>query len=268
MPVMRLPTGLRLHYLERGRDGRLLLLIHGNLASARWWERVMAALPPEIRILAPELRGCGDSDKPEGDWSIADLAGDLLLLARSLELPPFTVAGHSLGGAVALQMALDCPACVEGVVLINPAPPTGLPMTPERTQFVAETSRRPEALEAALAAMLPTAPRDELYRQVMADAVSKSAGAWMRNVQALDRLNQSTALAGLQVPVLILYGEQDPLVIREMMEQASSQIPGATLESWPDVGHSPPLEAPERLADRLDRFLAEHPAGGGGGRGR
>lgn len=255
MPTIQLPNGLTMFYRESGSGDRTLLLIHGNVASSRWWERVMAQLPAGVRALAPDLRGCGDSDKPEGAWSMADLADDVYQFAQAMGLARCTVVGHSLGGGVAQQLTVDHPELVERLVLVNSCEPAGLKTPTDKYAQLEVVVKTPDYLKMALASMMPTAPKDEFYELLMEDGVTKSAGAMVRNGHALDGMDLVEQVAAIQVPTLIIWGQQDPLISQEMMERAQRQIPGSLLEIWPEVGHSAPVEDPPRFAQRLVGFM-------------
>lgn len=257
MPTVQIENGLHVFYREQGSGEQVLLLIHGNVASSRWWEKVMAQLPAGIRAVAPDLRGCGDTDKPEGPWTMDQLADDIWQFTRALGLTQFGVVGHSLGGAVAQQLTVAHPDQVLGLVLVNSAAPDGL-QTPEdkyaQLEMVVQT---PQYLKMALAAMMPTAPQDGFYHQLLEDGVTKSAGAMIRNGRALGEMNVVEAVKGLKVPTLVVYGQQDPLVTLEMAERTRDLIPGARLEVLEGVGHSAPVEAPERFTQLLLEFMGQ-----------
>jgi pimeloyl-ACP methyl ester carboxylesterase len=107
-----------LHYLERG-SGQPLLLIHGLGASGADWAMQVAALEGRFRVIVPDLPGCGHSGAITEDCSIPSLAASLWRLLDSLCGSPVNIIGFSLGGAVALEMALQRPACVPRLALIN-----------------------------------------------------------------------------------------------------------------------------------------------------
>lgn len=255
MPTIQIENGLNLFYREHGSGDQVMLFIHGNLGSSRWWERVMAALPEGIRAVAPDLRGCGDSDQPEVPWSMADLADDLRQFLQAMGIERCAVVGHSLGGGVAQQLAVDYPQAVSRLVLINSAAPGGL-QTPEAALAQIEAwSAMPQVIKGALGTMMPTAPDDEFKAALLEDAAVKSNGAWVRNGRALNGMDLTSRVGGLECPTLVIYGQQDPLVKLEMAEQTRELIPGAVLEVWPEIGHSAPAEAPERLAERVAEFV-------------
>lgn len=117
MPVFR-HGNFGLHYLVRGQ-GEPLLLIHGLGSSGADWAFQVPALESRFRLIVPDLRGSGHSAHAPGRYTIAGFAEDLWALLDRLDVPVANVAGFSLGGAVALEMALQRPAAVTRLALIN-----------------------------------------------------------------------------------------------------------------------------------------------------
>jgi 3-oxoadipate enol-lactonase len=107
-----------LHYLERGR-GEALLLIHGLGSSGADWALQVRALEGRFRVIVPDLPGCGHSRPLRGDCSIPNFAASLWALLDHLEIKQCNILGFSLGGAVALEMALQRPESVPRLALIN-----------------------------------------------------------------------------------------------------------------------------------------------------
>ncbi|HEY3367386.1 MAG TPA: alpha/beta hydrolase [Symbiobacteriaceae bacterium] len=256
MPTIRIANGLKIFYRECGSGNRTVVFIHGNVASSLWWEKVMQVLPPGVHGLAPDLRGCGDSDKPTPDWTLAEVAADVYQFMQALGASRATVVGHSFGGGVALQLAVAHPEAVEKLVLINSAPAEGLITSPESYAQIETLKKSPELVKMALAALMPTAPKDEFCTRLLDESVAKSTGAWVANGHALDRMNLVNEARSIKAPTLIIYGQKDPLVHLDMMERTRDTIPGAVLEVWEGVGHSAPVEAPLQFALRLVDFLA------------
>lgn len=112
---------LKLHYLDWGNEGRPpLLLIHGGRDHARNWDWVARALRDEYHVIAPDLRGHGDSDWAiGGNYSLTDFVLDLSNLLDALELFPVSIVGHSLGGAISLQYTGVYPERVRRLVAIE-----------------------------------------------------------------------------------------------------------------------------------------------------
>ncbi|NMO53256.1 alpha/beta hydrolase [Actinoplanes sp. TBRC 11911] len=124
--------GIRLNVLVGGPgDGRAVLLIHGNCSSAAFWEPLVRHLPPDLRIVAPDLRGYGNSEAAPVDATrgLRDFADDVAALLDDRALFPgggaVTVAAHSMGCGVAMQLLVDHPARVSGLLLEAPLSPYG-----------------------------------------------------------------------------------------------------------------------------------------------
>jgi len=125
MPFVDAP-GLKIHYEASGGGKTVLVFLHGNFGSWRWWQPVLKRLPEDYRAYALDLRGCGETGRPGTGHSVEQLASDLYEFSRGLGLPVFHLVGHSLGGAVAMQFALEHPEMVRSMLLAAPAPAEGM----------------------------------------------------------------------------------------------------------------------------------------------
>ena len=119
---------LAVHTLSCGPDdGVPVLFVHGNGASATFWEETMLALPAGLRAIAPDLRGYGDTEPLPVDATLGlgDMVDDLLAMIDALGLAAFHVAGHSMGGGVAMKLAMARPAAVLSLTLVDTVSPYG-----------------------------------------------------------------------------------------------------------------------------------------------
>jgi len=119
--VVRVRDGLRLHYRRQGR-GRALVLLHGFPQTSHQWRKVVPALAERFTVVAPDLRGYGDSDRPAGGYDKRTMAADVADLIQALGLAPVGLVGHDRGGRVAHRFALDHPALLTHLVLLDIAP--------------------------------------------------------------------------------------------------------------------------------------------------
>jgi pimeloyl-ACP methyl ester carboxylesterase len=139
--------GLRLHYADWGNDAApSLILIHGGRDHSRSWDEVARALRPHFHIMAPDLRGHGDSDWAKGSsYSLSDYVYDLACLVRSASLHQTAIVGHSMGGMIGLMYAGAYPdrisrlAVLDGVTVLPGSPRT--PIHERITEWVAQLDR-------------------------------------------------------------------------------------------------------------------------------
>ena len=111
-------NGARLHVARAGR-GRQLLLLHGWPEYWLTWQPVMARLAERFELIAPDLRGFGDSDKPDGDFDPEDHAADIAGLIEALDLGPVGIVSHDIGATVAQQLARSRPELIAGLFFFN-----------------------------------------------------------------------------------------------------------------------------------------------------
>ncbi len=269
MPFIKTPD-LNIHYECGGTGKEVLLLLHGNFASWRWWQPILKNVPPGYRIYAPDLRGCGDSDKPESDYTIAQHTDDVNRIASALKIRRFHLVGHSLGGCIALEFALAHPRRIKTLTLVAPAPAegqslinnsmygqgylnsTGTLHSAFRLSESLGTYRK--ALSRALARMMPP---DEItidFETLVNDAARMSRNAAVGHIETLRTWNVQTALPGLKMPVLIIGGQDDNLIPVDALQQAAEKIPNGRLIVWSRMGHTPQLVNPQRFTQILLKF--------------
>jgi pimeloyl-ACP methyl ester carboxylesterase len=267
--------GRSVSYVEAG-EGPLLLLIHGIAGTCENWRAVMEPLAREHTVLAPDLPGHGASAAGGGDYSLGALASSLRDLLLTLGHDRATLVGHSLGGGVTLQFSYQFPELAERLVLVSSG---GLgkevslllraAALPGASAFIAATAEPGRVVGGTLARGLsmvglrPSADMAEVARGYasLADHGRRAAflatlrsvvGTDGQRVQAADRLYLAAA-----IPVLIVWGENDPIIPAHHGEAAHAAITGSRLEIFERVGHMPQLEAPARFVAVLERFLAE-----------
>ncbi|MCU1460694.1 MAG: putative hydrolase or acyltransferase of alpha/beta superfamily [Acidimicrobiales bacterium] len=255
---------------ESGSGGWPLLLVHGfggakedftdfldDLAALGW------------HAVAPDLRGHGDSDKPdvEDAYSFEIFAADLLALADALDWDRFVVLGHSMGGMSVLHLVLDHPERVAALILMDTSPAAPDDVDPALAELAVAVLREHgvqafHELTKQLADPLSSPAYQRLLRerpdyQEFCDRKALGASGAMRIsmyprfVNQPDRLSQ---LAGIAVPTLVVVGEQDDAFIKHADRMAAT-IPGARLAVIPDAGHSPQFENTAAWWAALTSFL-------------
>jgi pimeloyl-ACP methyl ester carboxylesterase len=267
--------GRSVSYLQAG-EGPLLLLIHGMAGTARNWEAVIEPLALHNTVVAPDFPGHGESAPGGGDYSLGSLASGLRDLMIALGHERATLVGHSLGGGVALQFTYQFPELVERLVLVSSGglgPEVGMVLRaaalPGADLFIRATAAPGAAVVGRLTGALgkvglrPNADLAEVGRAYSSLADTDRRKAFLstlhavvdtdgQRVAALDRLYLAENL-----PLLIVWGERDPIIPVGHGRAAHAQLPGSRLEVFPEAGHVPMLESPGRFAAVLQRFLDE-----------
>lgn len=269
-------SDIDMHYETGGRGKSVLVFVHGNFASWRWWQPVLNEISGGYRAYAPDMRGCGDSDRTADGYTIAQHADDLDRFIRKLKLPRLHLVGHSLGGCVAMEYALSRPKHLKTLTLVAPAPAEGQTVLKKTgssnafwggTNTAGRTYRWLEVLgisrnvlRRVLKQMAPTLVDDTRLETLVDDAIRMSHDAAAGHLQSLKEWDVRSELADLDMPVLIVGGQKDVLIPVEALQQTAANLPNGRLILWPTVGHTPQLERPERFIRLLIKFIEQHSA--------
>jgi pimeloyl-ACP methyl ester carboxylesterase len=240
---------------DRGGDGPALLLIHGFPLDRRIWEKTAAKIPSRVRLILPDLRGCGKSALPDGGVTIDDYARDLLELMGALRIPKFFAAGHSMGGYVVFALHRLAPERLAGAALVSSR---ALPDTPDGRKTREDTARRVEKEgpgflaasmpEKAVGSNPPPGVIDTL-RNVIRAAPAKGVAAAARAMAG--RVDATPQLGSIGLPTVVFAGRGDKIVPAAESEAMAKGIPGAKLVWCENSGHVPMLEEPDLVASEL-----------------
>jgi pimeloyl-ACP methyl ester carboxylesterase len=241
-----------------------VVLLHGFPTSSLLWARDALLLGSRMRVLAPDLLGYGESDRPAGDLSIPAQAGHVAELLDVLGVDRFAVVGHDLGGAVAQLLALDRPG-VEAMVLLDPAcfdawPIAGVRLlqeaTPEQESdavFVEEVVRLALDLGVTKEGRLDPATIEAFAAPWRADLPSFFRAA--RGVDGVGLVGREEDLSRLDLPVFIVWGEEDPYLPPELGDRLNELIPMSTLALLPGCGHYVTIDAGETVGPLVFEWL-------------
>jgi pimeloyl-ACP methyl ester carboxylesterase len=263
-------------YAQAG-SGPVLLLIHGMGGTFENWQAVIEPLARQHTVLAPDLPGHGASAPGAGDYSIGALAAGLRDLLVALGHERATLVGHSLGGGIAMQFAYQFPEMTERLVLVSSgglgpevSPVLRAAALPGANLFIAATAGPGRTVGSALARVLavvglrPNADIAEVARGYASLADPDRRAAFLATLRSVIHTGGQRVHAGDRLylaegmPVLIIWGERDPIIPRHHGENAHEAIPASQLEVFEGVGHLPQLEAPGRFIAVLERFVAEN----------
>jgi len=263
---------VRARYWSVGERGPVVLLIHGMGASVESWLRNVDALARDFRVECVDLLGHGRTDKPAVEYRVPVFARFVadFLAARGIEKAH--VVGHSLGGAVALQLKEDCPDRVDKLALISPAGLGGrlpLMLRALNLPLLGEALSRPSRLGLRRffglvlhdPTMVSQAEFDEFFVLANLPGAGRALLATVRASTTLRGIKPDVlATIDRQVrktlsPTLLIWGRQDRLHLPAFAEAAKLACPAFQLE-WIDAcGHAPAMEHPDRVNALLVEFL-------------
>jgi pimeloyl-ACP methyl ester carboxylesterase len=267
--------GLRVNLVEAG-EGDPVLLLHGWPQNSRLWRQVISDLEPQHRLLAPDLRGFGETEAPGSGYDGETFASDQIALLDALGIDRVRVIGHDWGGWTAMLLGLDHPERVERMIVIN-APH---PWPRFRASLLTEVWRSWYAVVTATPALGPWLHRRTgfvkgILRRASAPGTFTSAElgeyadsfrepARAKAMSALYRYYESgflRAIRGgwrdrrLRVPTLLLFGVRDLYVSPQLLAGWEPHADEMRLELVPDTGHFLVDERPELVVERAREFF-------------
>lgn len=263
-------------YIHAG-SGPVLLLIHGIGDSADSWLDVLPELARDHTVIAPDLLGHGESDKPRADYSVAAYANGMRDLLTILGVERVTVVGHSLGGGVAAQFAYQFPERCERLVLVGSggvsrevSPFLRLVASP-LAEVILPALRPPfvDLAAVAVAEFLRRSPfdlgrdADDVRRILTGLPNAASRQAFVRTLRSvIDWRGQVVTMRDRSylaeaMPSLLVWGDHDPIIPVAHADLAHAALPGSRLEIFAEAGHFPHHADPERFCEVLRSFIAE-----------
>jgi pimeloyl-ACP methyl ester carboxylesterase len=267
--------GHRVRYLMAG-SGPAVLLIHGITSSADTWRPAMDALSRDHTVIAPDLLGHGASAKPRGDYSLGAYASGVRDLLAALGHDRVSVAGHSLGGGIAMQFAYQFPERTERLVLVSsgglgrevnlllraaalPGAELVLPLLAPRWLGGAVRGAGWAGARLGLRARRDV---EEIVRGFVSLSDASARAAFIHTVRAvIDPFGQRVSgrdrlYLAAHLPTLLVWGERDPVIPVAHGRAAHSAMPGSRLEVFDASGHFPHMDDTTRFVAVLDDFLA------------
>lgn len=258
--VVRLPDGVRMRVVEAGpEDGEPLVVLHGYSDSWFSFSRVLPLLADRYRIIAPDLRGHGCSDRPAGSYRMDVLADDVVRVMDAVGVQRAAVLGHSMGSFVAQQVAVRHAGRVDRVVLVGSAP--GFAGTPAAAALAPAVDALPDPVPVDFIRdfQVSTFHRplpDAFVASVVAESTKLPADVWralMAGMLAMEPVAPALAAGG--IPTLLLWGELDAVFGPAERDGLRGALPNATALEYAETGHAPHWESPERFAADVRAFL-------------
>ncbi|MCJ7511233.1 MAG: alpha/beta fold hydrolase [Dehalococcoidia bacterium] len=256
-------NGTEVYYEEAGR-GFPLLFLHGLAFDTRMWRSQVAALLGKYRCVSIDFRGHGQSAAPGGEYTLEVMAEDVYQVMRHLGLELAHVAGLSMGGMVAMRLALAHPEVVRSLVLLDTSAGPEQAERAHQYEMLAQVMREqgPEAIMQGVIpiffsqAFIGGQPQEleafkEQFRNLNPQGVYRATLAVARRRDITDEIKS------IRVPTLVIVGDEDMATTPERAEAIHRQIAGSRLEKIVGAGHMTPLEQPEKVTAAIEEFLSQ-----------
>lgn len=234
-----------------------ILWVNSLGTDLRMWDDVVA-LMPGWRHIRFDKRGHGLSATPQTPWDVNDLADDAAALLDHLGVAKAVVAGCSVGGMIAMAMAIRHPATVRAMVLSNTAAKIGTPEAWAARMDAVRTGGIASISDAVLERWFPVGFRQsDAAKPWQTMLLRCDPAGYIGTCGALSRADLRAGIRQLALPVLMIAGSEDLATPPDLVAETCAMIPAAQLVTMPGSGHLPAIDAPGATAAAIGRFLKE-----------
>jgi 3-oxoadipate enol-lactonase len=264
MPYVGISTGIDIHYLDENPAGHAsIILFHGLGANCTSWQLQIPALTQAgFRVLAPDTPGFGKSTAPRGDTNIAATTARMAEFIHALKLKSYTAVGISMGGTLALQLALDFPQETNKLVLVN----TFAKLQVENLRILpyfflrmilVHTLGLPTQARAVAKRVFPNPNQEMLRQELINQIVQADIKTYRASMRALGHFDVRDRLHEIKCPTLVVTGDKDSTVPIPNQISLAKAISTAQHIRIPQAGHAAPVEQPDQFNHILLEFLQD-----------
>jgi branched-chain amino acid transport system permease protein len=258
MPFLDM-NGWKMHYEKVGEGKEVLVFVHGNAASQRWWDKIKPLLPAEWSAYFIDLRGFGKSENQK-PYTIEQFSEDVNKFVTKMKIPPFHYVGHSMGGLIGYVYAVKFADHLKSLVLVDAPPATGFPMIDDTVKKNFELLMNDKnMLEMSLRNHTVAFLKDEEFfkKVIFEDALRSIPHAYTDTVDAVGSVNVLKEVKELKLPVLFIHGEKDAVVPWDWMRQTFNAFENKQECVIKNSSHSPMIENPEEFVKCLKAFIGK-----------
>jgi 3-oxoadipate enol-lactonase len=252
-------NGINLFYQDQGK-GAPLLFLHGLGSSSEDWKMQIEAFAKDYRVIAIDVRGHGRSDKPEGPYNIPLYASDIRNLLDTLAIERFHLVGFSMGGMISFQLAVNMPARIKSLIIVNSAPAVPYNTLKEKLEIFLRLATIHTLGMNMLAKLIgkrlfPESQQKVLYQQFIERMKYNPKHTYIQVLKSILGWDVRPELSDLQMPVLIISADNDytPVSYKQEYQQLISNSSLVVIE---DSRHATPNDQPEKLNQEVFHFLS------------
>lgn len=244
-------NGIEISYERRGA-GTPLVLVHGFPLDHTLWNETASLLEGDFDLILPDLRGFGGSTTIETPYLMSDMADDLAALLDHFGIEKTALAGHSMGGYVALAFAKKYPQRVSGLALVSSQAAADAPDRKEGRYKTAQDVAE-KGVEVVADAMMPKLSSNAEVQAFARESILRQGKAGVIGaLKAMaEREDSMPILSSFDFPVVLIHGDADALIPLEKAQEIKEALPDAKLVILQGAGHLPMMELPGETADAL-----------------
>jgi len=256
MPKIKL-NSIELYYEEYGDGEGVVILLHGFLSSSKMWSNSFVPdLMKRYKVYAIDARGHGNSNNVKIGCNLQQMADDIYHFMILQNIDNCILAGMSMGGAIAIQFAINYPDKINSLILLNPGPGAlfsqGFSFISPLLSFI---SQKKWLLKPLLKSVLMNPlPRNKLL-EFVDDGALVSKETWLQYLHPDNKIHNLNRLKDLTVPTFVIIGEKDKAIPIEFQEAIADTIPKAVKVVLKNEGHAVVIEKPKKVLAEINSFL-------------
>jgi pimeloyl-ACP methyl ester carboxylesterase len=255
LPMSPTDDGVAIAYRAQGTGPRSLVFLHAWGASGSYFDETIESLDPTaVRAITLDLRGHGDSDKPDTELTWERLARDVFAVADDTGAGAFVAVGHSLGGKLAQYLPLVDPSRVDALVLVASPSAGELPTPTFVAEWIGLAGNAQAFIDTTVTPYLRRPVPEHVLRRFGENAAKIPRAYLERTLNLVGSTSFIEGLRSVRIPALVVSSAQDPVHSTERDIVAS--LPNARLEIL-DSGPEIPMELPAELAQLIEEFVGE-----------
>ncbi|MBU0507073.1 MAG: alpha/beta hydrolase [bacterium] len=249
-------------YYEMHGQGEPLFFLNGLSSDIAQKKLFIDEVKKHYQVIVPDIRGAGQTDKPQAHYTISEFAGDAYALLKELDINKIRVMGFSMGGFIAQELALTHPEVVSELILVATKPAWLKPLAPSKRAH--DLLHSEDYSMETLIEMFDVIYGKQFKEKVSAQEYAKEklsmpnpqpAHGYLGQLHACENFDVANKLTQIKQPTLIVTGTADELIQPENSQWMHKQIPNSKLIEYPEIGHMVVDECPERLVRDTQNFL-------------
>lgn len=244
-------NGIELAY-ERHGKGSPLVLLHGYPLDHHLWDEVVPLLKDKFDLIIPDLRGFGESTTVNTPYTMDDFASDIAGLLDQLGIQKTAIAGHSMGGYVALAFARLYPERMNGLALVS-SQVLADPLDRKEGRYKSAADVAEKGIGGVVETMTAKFTSNPQWQAFARKSMEmQQPAAYIGALKAMaERVDATPLLSTLNYPVVVVHGDADVLIPIERAREVKAALPGSHLVEIPGTGHMPMCESPNETAQAL-----------------